>query len=194
MRRLVSLAALTVPVAAVAMTTGLVATGGSVAHAGGGCHEPITDQATQVVKLVHACFSPSVARVKPGVVEFRSVSDIAHEIVFLGGTTAPVSLSGLQSARVRFDRAGAFPFSCPIHPGMAGVLLVGDVAAPAGGSTGPAEVLPSLPAATPPAAAVQLRADDSASTIGTPVAGVGGLAAGALIGSSAVLLRRKRLS
>jgi hypothetical protein len=46
------------------------------------------------------------------------------------GWGAGTQLASGDSTSHRFDEEGAFPYTCNLHPGMNGVVLVGDTEAP----------------------------------------------------------------
>jgi plastocyanin len=100
------------------------------AFAGAGCHEvprPF-DAAVQVVDMKQNCFSPTVVRVEPK----QSVTWVnrdleAHTVTGVGETWG--SYDGLAHGdRVTHSWAatGVYPYSCVFHPGMVGVVVVGD--------------------------------------------------------------------
>ena len=136
------------------------------AAAGGGCHAPATEGRGTAVALTDLCFTPTVLRVAPGTeVTFVNRDSIAHPLGRPGGEWGWDGTIG-GHATVRLDQAGTYPFFCYVHPGMVGVVVVGDgrgtgaqvvqvddptaPAAPAA-ATGPASTagadLPSFPAA-----------------------------------------------
>ncbi|MGH9177401.1 MAG: cupredoxin domain-containing protein, partial [Acidimicrobiales bacterium] len=116
------------------------------AGAGGGCHaREATEQRTTVVEMQMNCFAPTVAHVEAGdTVVFRNADEVAHTVTGLSGSIAgTTNLTLGQEARHRFDAPGTYPYSCILHPGMVGAVVVG------GGSVGRAS-----PMATRQAAAV----------------------------------------
>lgn len=82
---------------------------------------------TSTVTLEPCAFVPSEAHVTPGTtVTFENGSQESH-LVF-GANAAwgdrDVELSAGATRTVRFDRAGIYPYSCAIHRGMSGVIVV----------------------------------------------------------------------
>ena len=111
-------------------STGLSAPG---AHAGGGaCHQPpeLNDASGDVIELTRNCFSPTVLRVQPGTeVLFRNQDEVTHHLsgVALQWGTEPGPALGTGGSRtVVFAEPGIFPYSCYLHVGMTGVIVVGD--------------------------------------------------------------------
>ena len=109
------------------------------ASAGGGCATggPASIDAATTVKIEHACFFPVAARVAAGAtVTFVNDSGLDHNVS--GPGIDFVDLPDGARHTQRFATAGLYPFACTIHPGMSGVLVVGDVGLPAE----PAAVVP----------------------------------------------------
>jgi plastocyanin len=117
-------------------------------QAGGGCHDPATEDATNTVELRRNCFGPTVTHVDEGAeVTFVNRDKTVHNIVGFGARWGePNSLGGGEERSFSFDGAGIYPYACTFHIGMVGALVVGDdtrqagdagefaAAAPAGGS------------------------------------------------------------
>ncbi len=123
MRR--QLIALTLPI----VTGALLVAGGRPAFAGGGgCFQPDTQAAGTTVTLTARCFSPTVLYVQPGgTVTWRNDDGMRHVVAgSLNTWGSPATLEAGQSTTHRFGTAGIFPYSCPIHYGMNGVVIVGD--------------------------------------------------------------------
>jgi plastocyanin len=102
------------------------------ASAGGGCHAPATEGRGTTVALTDLCFTPTVLRVAPGSeVTFVNRDGIEHPLARPGGAW---NWAGTPRGRttVRLDRAGTYPFFCYVHPGMVGVVVVGDGHGPGG--------------------------------------------------------------
>ena len=112
--------------------------------AGGGCHggdgAVHTDGTAHVVRMDVCTFEPTVARVAVGTeVRFLNTASVQH--IVTGERQAWGSrdeLSPGQEVRRRFDTEGVFPYSCPLHPGMVGAIVVGDAPAAAAGGEAPA--------------------------------------------------------
>jgi plastocyanin len=115
--------AVLVPLFAILAATVLAA---APAAAGGGCHTPATEARGTTVALIDLCFSPTVLRVAPGTeVTFVNQDTITHPLSRPGGDWYWDGGGGTRST-VRLDEAGTYPFFCYAHPGMVGVVVVGD--------------------------------------------------------------------
>lgn len=121
-RLIVSIAA--VPIL---LVLGLVAAG--AATAGGGCHGgPSTpsEAMSTVVKIDGCTFLPTITRVPVGTaVQFLNSGTGPHDITGRSGTWGSPMLEPGRSFAYRFAVAGIYPYSCSLHPGMAGVIAVG---------------------------------------------------------------------
>jgi len=118
-RRLPALALLLAVLAATVLTA-------VPASAGGGCHRPATDARGTTMALTDACFSPTVLRVDPGSeVTIVNRDTVLHPLSRPGGEWSWEGGIG-DSTAVRLDSAGTYPFFCYAHPGMVGVVVVGD--------------------------------------------------------------------
>jgi plastocyanin len=137
------------------------------AAAGGGCHRT-TEAAGDAVEVSGSCFTPTVLRVEPGtVVTWTNRDDIDHVVV---GTGWALDATLREAARGshRFSVAGSYPYSCHLHPGMNGVVVVG--ATPVGDSPRAAS-LDASPASSP--------GSQRSGTLGGAVVGAaGGMVAG----------------
>jgi plastocyanin len=138
--------AVLVPLLAILAATVLTA---APAVAGGGCHSPATEARGSTVNLSELCFSPTVLRVAPGSqVTFVNRDTITHPLSRPGGDWYWDGAGGARTT-VRLEEAGTYPFFCYAHPGMVGVVVVGDgkglgasvdsLAAPAGNQPAAAE-------------------------------------------------------
>lgn len=98
------------------------------ASAGGGCHgDYVPDARGTSVKLQAMCFDALVTRVAKGAnVRWTNEDDFAHNLTgaaFQWGSN--VDLQSGDTIVFRFDDDGVFPYSCTIHPGMVGAVVVG---------------------------------------------------------------------
>ena len=122
-RRLAVIAALALAGAPVVALAGAVP-----AEAGGGCHRAATsallDTKGDTVVMQRNCFTPAVLRVAPGTaVTFQNQDEIGHNV------SMPADFNDVgpgQAIQLRFSDEGTFPFSCTLHPGMIGTVVVGD--------------------------------------------------------------------
>ena len=139
---------------------------------------PSTGGTSQVV-LGDCVFTPTVNRVAVGTtVTWRNGSSQDHEVVGSNMTWGAHDklLGPGDTIGWTFDAAGTYAYSCMIHPGMTGVVVVGE---PEGSG-------PVAAAATD--ASEDPAADGTASPVIAASAGVGGLALGLAL---AALLRRR---
>lgn len=111
-----------------------------VATAGGGCHGESTDPGSGDVVAMEECrFAPGTLHVEAGTtVTFTNNEAILHAVTGDGwGSTQ--NLAEGDSFSQAFETEGVFAYSCYLHPGMVGAIVVGDGdtgAVPAVGSTG----------------------------------------------------------
>jgi plastocyanin len=125
------------------------------AAAGGGCHRPPSEGRGDTVALTELCFSPTVLRVAPGTtVTIVNRDQFEHPLGRPGGAWSWDGGAGDRTA-VRLEADGIYPFFCYVHPGMVGVVVVGDGRGSGGATTADLAVAKSAPtadAATGPAA------------------------------------------
>ena len=100
-----------------------------VAGAGAGCHGgtgvPSADS-TAFVKIDGCTFLPTIDQVPVGAsVTFLNSSKAPHDVTGRSGTWGSRMLEAGASFVHRFTAAGIYPYSCSLHPGMAGVVVVG---------------------------------------------------------------------
>jgi plastocyanin len=96
------------------------------ASAGGGCHGPLTDASGVHVELNSLCFNPTVIRVPPGAsVDWVNRDGIEHTVTATGDAFDQTLADGQTFTQV-FRQGGTFPYYCRLHPGMVGVVIVGD--------------------------------------------------------------------
>ena len=78
------------------------------------------------IKIDGCTFAPTVARVPAGTeVQFLNSSIAFHDIVGRDRAWGTEGLDPGEQYSHRFQDAGVYPFSCSLHPGMAGVIVVG---------------------------------------------------------------------
>ncbi|HYH51350.1 MAG TPA: cupredoxin domain-containing protein [Acidimicrobiia bacterium] len=102
------------------------------AHAGGGCHSAGADAAQTAVgtdvDMTGNCFAPAALAVEPGAtVRFHNHDRVSHVVIGTGWAAGDEIAPG-GTAESRFVRPGTYPYSCYLHPGMNGVILVGAAA------------------------------------------------------------------
>jgi plastocyanin len=142
---------------------------------GGGCHGKEGDVAPRadtapaavlavadlVVDLENCDFAPLVTNVPVGAtVAFVNNDATPHQVTGYQSTWSSAILEQGQAYAWQFDDAGIHPYSCPLHPGMVGAIVVGGSGATTA-STESAELVASTAAATgriEPLAAVAIGA------------------------------------
>jgi plastocyanin len=153
-------------------------------HAGGGCHGPTGAVPTEiggttVIRMDGCTFAPTIDRVAVGTtVTFLNTAQTPHDVTGTRGVPQAWGSPTLEpgaSFRHAFAKPGIYPYSCSLHPGMAGVIVAGVAADSAG------LVVPEPPSAAAPA--------EGASGAEPMAAGGAGLALGAV--ASWLLLRRR---
>lgn len=121
----------------------------SVPASAGGCiNEAQPTEGTDPAVTIAKCqFTSALLRVAAGTtVTWTNADFLPHEISGVGwGRTQSMLMNG-ESYSHEFKAPGIYPYFCPLHPGMAAVVFVGDVAAPEPAATdleaaprGPAE-------------------------------------------------------
>lgn len=173
MRRVLALVALVT--AGFGVGVGLAAP--AAAGGGGGCHE-MTEGAGDAVELVDFCFTPSVLRVAPGTEATWTNQDLVEHVVVGTGWSLDSMLGAGDSGSHRFDDAGTYPYTCYLHPGMNGVVLVGDAAGASSSASDDGNEVAELAGA---ARAASSGDDGGTSPMGAGAVGaVAGLTAGAV--------------
>jgi plastocyanin len=113
-------------------TIAALAVGTTPASAGGGCHSSASAARTTRVEIRDLCFGPTVAYVEPGAtVRWTNQDSFEHTVTGLGwqwGSEANLTESAVLSQR--FTKPGVYPYSCILHPGMVGAIVVGDAGSP----------------------------------------------------------------
>ena len=125
-------------VAAAAAWTAVV---GRPVEAGGACRgEPVTTERTTTVDMGQMpCFTPTVVEIDAGdTVTWTNSGSMVHNVFGANaswGAFDDIPVGG--SASHTFDAAGVYPYSCMLHPGMIGAVVVdGDASAAAASLVG----------------------------------------------------------
>jgi plastocyanin len=169
------------------------------ALAGGGCHADMTgavhtDGPASVVRMDICSFEPTVARVAVGAdVRFLNTSTLEHVVLGSGQSWGAGDTMQPGASRVeRFGEAGVFPYSCPLHPGMVGTIVVGDANTPPS-TMGAAVGRGDAPPAEAPAAEARSETAAGPATGLHPLAavGLGGATGLAVLGLAALVVRRR---
>lgn len=96
---------------------------------GAGCSESYEDATGTTVVTRGVCFSPTVLRIQPGdSVRFETADGLPHTVGGIGGSFGDLytELNQNKPLSYRFSQEGVFPYACMLHPGMGGVVVVGD--------------------------------------------------------------------
>ena len=185
---------LTLITAAIAVTVASFAMP-HAASAGGSCHpgSGVSESRGTIVTMADNCFVATVLRVDEGAtVTFLNEDAVTHSVTGVAWTWGDETPIGEgESVEHVFDENGVYVYTCLLHPGMAGAIVVGDgsgdgasTAASLSDEAGRAvsnAAVRDVPAGDDPAAspAVQASSDDG---------GAGPMFIGALIGGGAALL------
>lgn len=166
-----------------------VPAGAAPARAGGGCHPGAVPDAGRAVRgtevqMAMMCFEPRVLAVQPGTsVRFTNDDRMGHVVIGTGWGAADELALG-ESMDHRFSEPGIHPYSCYLHPGMNGAIVVGDIASASAPTS--AEPQESAPATSAELASSASSGGGSAG----PFLAAGGIAGG-IVGSLATRRRRK---
>jgi plastocyanin len=131
-----------------------------------------TTEAAVEIKVATCAFAPTVARVPTGSTVTFFNGEFVHLITGANQEwgSRDVEVQPHTTVSYRFDEPGIYPYACALHPGMSGVIVVGDVTAALAAGSGTAEGDGSAGAA--PAAAEPGTAGADAAT-GTGATGSG---------------------
>ena len=132
-------------------------------------------------------FEPTVVRVPVGTtVRFLNTAPNDHAVAGRGQTwvSDDVLRPGAEFSE-RFDKAGIYPYACPLHVGMVGAVIVGEPVAAAGAGS----EAPAAPVAAGDVAGTTSSATDTEATPVAPAA-VAGLVGGWAAGPARCLRRR----
>jgi plastocyanin len=167
-----------------ALTLALTAAAPASTLAGGGCHAPdgsvYTEGPATVIRMDVCSFGPTIARVPIGTtVQFLNTAPNQHQVLGRAMTWGSDVLDSGASYSNRFVEAGIYAYSCPLHPGMVGAVVVGD----AGGVAAAVGATVDQP---PASEAVTAQPGPNGVAV---LAGAGGGLIGLLVG--ALVLRRR---
>jgi len=176
-----------VAVFAAAFTLALAFAVASVAVAGG-CEAPRgTTEGTGLAISVRGCaFGPTILHTPVGAtVSWKNDDFLPHAINGGGWTATPggVQANPGMTVSYKFDTAGIYPYMCYIHPGMAGVVVVGGFAFPGAAPAPAAPLTQAAPLASAPVAAPAVASATSTAPVELPIALA--LVFGAVLGSIA---------
>jgi plastocyanin len=102
--------------------------GVAAASGGGGCGAPVTDAAGTEVEISENCFTPTILRAQPGdTITFTNADRVPHTVLGANGVWGSYdAMKRNVEATYEFAEAGVYPYVCTWHPGMIGVVVVGD--------------------------------------------------------------------
>ena len=115
----------------------LMLLGAPLAAAGGGCinRNAANDGAALTIQIKDCSFAPTVTRVPVDTaVTWKNVDWLPHVISGVGwgsvdgyANTAGSMVNPGGTFSFTFAKPGLYPYTCYLHPGMSGVVIVGDV-------------------------------------------------------------------
>ncbi len=153
-------------IAAALATIALAGFAAGPAQAGGSCHLAVATTGAGIrVDIKELCFTPVVLYARQGqTVTWTNRDPVEHTVTGLGfAWGSDGSLTKGESVTYRFTEDGVYPYSCVLHPGMVGAVMVGNPKAPASSAAIPLAV-PSQPPAASPAAKTAPVAEPAASS------------------------------
>jgi plastocyanin len=102
----------------------MVLVGADRAGAGGGCHDPDrTEVETATVAMEAMCIRPGVVHVQPGsTVTFTNRDSLTHNLYGAGWGHGDL-LPGASTTET-FTEPGTYAFTCTLHPGLVGAVVV----------------------------------------------------------------------
>jgi plastocyanin len=159
------------------------------ARAGGGCHTGVTKGTGKTIEIVDACFTPTILRVKPGnAVTWVNTDPFDHNIT-ANGWGQYDDLGTGERFSATFEQGGLYPFACTLHPGMSGVIVVGNGTGPGNGTTVDlASIQQAVPVPDPqPLATVQVPAGSG----GWAAPAAAALVVGVIAGLGIAAVRRR---
>jgi plastocyanin len=162
------------------------------AQAGGFCQEGNLAEATgTTVTMGDNCYTPTILRAPVGAeVTFINKDPEAHTVTSAAGAWSDAHKEILPAGRIsfRFEESGIYGYTCLIHPGMTGTIVVGDGLG-AGAGAVEIEVEPVVDATGAVEDTVD-RAENAADSL--PVPAVTGAVAGLIAGGAGFELGRRR--
>jgi plastocyanin len=104
----------------------VVVLGADRAGAGGGCHDPdTTERATVEIAYSGMCVHPGTTLARPGdTITFRNEDKLTHNLYGAGWGVGDL-LPGAEASHT-FTDPGTYAFTCTLHPGMVGTVVVAE--------------------------------------------------------------------
>jgi plastocyanin len=153
---------------------------------------PRTTASETQIKVAPCAFAPTVAMVAPGsTVTFFSGPGFTHLITGANAEwgSRDVELKPDSEVSFTFDKPGIYPYACALHRGMSGTIVVGDLAAAVGASTGTGGTTTTgTTSGQAPAASTGSTVPSGPELVAIAVAA----GAGVLVGAAAVWLAMRR--
>jgi plastocyanin len=122
-RIMAALSLVTLGVAACSGTSPSASTGPSIGVAGG----RLGTAAVVIQATDQDTFNPATQKVTVGeIIEWKNMGSVAHNIIFPADASIndPVIEGGGGVWQVKFTTAGTYQYSCTIHTGMVGTIIV----------------------------------------------------------------------
>lgn len=138
------------------------------------------------IKLLPCAFAPTVTQVAVGTeVTFYNGPDFSHLITGANQEwgSPDVELAPGGTVSYTFDKGGIYPYACVLHPGMSGVIVVGDLTDTLAAGTTDQSGAGELPA--------PVSTSDASTTSTLPIVGAG-VGIGLIIGAAVALLAVRR--
>jgi plastocyanin len=170
-------------VAGVTLVPGVAAASG-----GGGCGAPVTDEAGTTVEINEYCFTPTILRAEPGdTITFTNKDGVPHTVLGANGIWGSYdAMKRNVEATYEFAEAGVYPYVCTWHPGMIGVVVVGN------GAGGAIDTTTADGPVTLAGSQTEIVDEATATRVGVGVAVAGGAVGLALGAAGAVAILRLR--
>lgn len=165
------------------------------AAAGQGCQDaPATHGDGTTVRMVDDCFEPTVLRApSDAIIGFVNEDPEPHTITGVGPWgTGHDEVPADANIQIQFPQDGVFVYTCLIHPGMTGAIVIGDASGP-GAAQGGATEVEELAPPDEPAEGSPATGPEGEEPMSPPLAWLG-IAAAAIIGGSAGFILGRRRS
>lgn len=86
---------------------------------------PPASDGNAAIDISNYAFSPETATVKVGTeVVWTNNDDVTHDVAADDNSFSSPSMGRGDTFSHVFDKAGTFPYNCPLHPSMTGTIVV----------------------------------------------------------------------
>jgi plastocyanin len=163
------------------------------AQAGGFCQEGKATEGTgNTVRTQKNCFQPTVLRAEPGEVTWVNEDPEEHTVTGAGGAwgSGHKGVGPDQKMSFKFHEPGVYSYTCLVHPGMTGTVVVGNGTGK-GAAVQVIEVEPVSLTEARPAETVAKPVESSESTGAWPGIAIGAAVLGAGAGFGLGRVRRR---